>query len=119
MKYKTGLSFEMISAGKHCNIAQMFTALEALICTGRIAEMTASCYMLLLLGSIFSVLSCCQASFLTVQHADILMLVGKFLIFDLQFEKIPLINTSRYFYCHRLKARQNLVKCYTFVCVMT
>ncbi len=38
-----------------------FTGLVALICTGRIAERTASCYMLLLLESILSVLSCCQA----------------------------------------------------------
>jgi hypothetical protein len=49
MKHEAGLSFEMISAGKNCNITQIFTALEALIHTGRIAESTASCYMLLLL----------------------------------------------------------------------
>jgi hypothetical protein len=51
MKHEAGLSFEMISAGKHCNITQ-FTAPKVLIYTGRIAERTASCYMLLLLESI-------------------------------------------------------------------
>jgi hypothetical protein len=39
--------FEILSAGKHCSIT-----LEALICGGRIAEQTASGYMLLLLESI-------------------------------------------------------------------
>jgi hypothetical protein len=47
MKHETGLNLEMMSAAKHGNIAH--TALEALICTGRVAERTASCYMLLLL----------------------------------------------------------------------
>ncbi len=50
MKHERGLNLEMISAGKHCNIA--LTALEALIFTGRIAESTASCYMIRLLESI-------------------------------------------------------------------
>jgi hypothetical protein len=50
MKHDTGFNFEMISAEKHCNIT--LTALEALICAGRIAERTASCYMLLLQKSI-------------------------------------------------------------------
>jgi hypothetical protein len=44
MKHESGFNFEIISAGKHSNIT--LTALEALICAGRIAERTASCYML-------------------------------------------------------------------------
>ncbi len=51
-KHETGLNFEMISIGKHRQHHATFTALEALICTGRIAERTASSYMLLLLESI-------------------------------------------------------------------
>jgi hypothetical protein len=50
MKHETDLSLERISAAKHCNITHR--VLEALMCTGRIAERTASCYMLLLLESI-------------------------------------------------------------------
>jgi hypothetical protein len=41
-----GLNLEIISAGMHCNVTH--TGLEALMCTGRIAEMTTSCYMLLM-----------------------------------------------------------------------
>jgi hypothetical protein len=51
MKHETGLNFEMISAGKHCNIT--LTALEEFICTGKIGERTASCFMLLLLDIFF------------------------------------------------------------------
>jgi hypothetical protein len=43
MKY--ALNFEIIRAGEHCNITH--TALEELICTGRIAERTNSSYMIL------------------------------------------------------------------------
>jgi hypothetical protein len=44
IKHETGLNLEMISAGKHCNTKH--SALEALMCTGGIAERTTSCYML-------------------------------------------------------------------------
>jgi hypothetical protein len=47
---KPAWNFEILSAGKQCNI--MGTVLEALICTGKIAERTTSCYLLLLLESI-------------------------------------------------------------------
>ncbi len=47
MKHESGFNFEIISAGKHSNITQILRRLEALICAGRIAEGTASCYMLL------------------------------------------------------------------------
>jgi hypothetical protein len=40
-----GLNLEVICAGEHCIITH--TALEALMCTRRIAEKTTSCYMLL------------------------------------------------------------------------
>jgi hypothetical protein len=54
MKHETSLNFEMISTGKHKVLQHHanFTVLEALLCTGRIAERTASCYMLLLQESI-------------------------------------------------------------------
>jgi hypothetical protein len=42
---RQALNFEILSAGKHCNITH--TALEALICTGRIAERTTLWYMLI------------------------------------------------------------------------
>jgi hypothetical protein len=74
--FQYGLSLEIISAGKHCNITH--TALEALMCTEGIAERTTSCYMLLLesipfgpelLSSRFLLWQCADKIHFSIQHS--------------------------------------------------
>jgi hypothetical protein len=75
MKHEIGFKFWNVKRRKALQHHTNFTALEALICVGRrIAERTASCYMLLLLKSrSFSVLSCCQAGFFNVLQSYVVL----------------------------------------------
>jgi hypothetical protein len=67
VKHETGFKFSNVKRRKALQQYANFTAIEALICTGRIAERQRQCYMLLE-PIIFGPKSCYQAGYLSTLH---------------------------------------------------